>query len=77
MIEVKKDAIDKSSYDSLYSVEAVNQLVKDGTSFREAYLIVKKQIEAGEFIPDKEIAHTHVGSIGQLSNDKILKKLEK
>ena len=77
MIEVKKDAIDKSSYDSLYSVEAVNQLVKDGTSFREAYLIVKKQIEAGEFIPDKEIAHSHIGSIGQLSNDKILKKLEK
>ncbi len=75
LIQVKEDAIEKSSYDSLYSVEAVNQLVKEGTSFREAYLIVKKQIESGKFVPNKSINHTHIGSIGQLCNEEILEKL--
>ena len=29
-------------------------------------------IEAGTFTPDKDIQHTHAGSIGNLCNDEIL-----
>lgn len=74
-IEVNKSAIDNEAYNSLYSVEEVNALVKNGMPFREAYLVVKEKIESNNFTPNKEINHTHVGSIGNLSLDKILDKL--
>ena len=39
--------------------------------FRDAYKKVGLEIEAGEFKPDKNIRHTHAGSIGNLCNDRI------
>ena len=40
--------------------------------FRDAYKKVGLDIEAGNFRPDKNIHHTHEGSIGNLCNDKIV-----
>jgi argininosuccinate lyase len=40
--------------------------------FRDAYKQVGLAIEAGTFTPDKDIQHTHAGSIGNLCNDEIL-----
>jgi len=74
-IEINKSAIEGDAYNSLYSVEEVNELVQNGMPFREAYLTVKEQIESGNFHPKKSISHTHLGSIGNLSLDKILNKL--
>ena len=39
--------------------------------FRDAYKKVGLDIEAGTFRPNKNIHHTHEGSIGNLCNDKI------
>ena len=39
--------------------------------FRDAYKKVGLDIEAGSFTPDKNIRHTHEGSIGRLCNDRI------
>ena len=44
--------------------------------FRDAYKTVGLEIEAGEFKPNKDIHHTHEGSIGNLCNDKIQALME-
>ena len=42
-----------------------------GMPFRDAYKKVGLDIEAGKFTPNKDIHHTHEGSIGNLCNDRI------
>ena len=69
--EVNEHIIADSRYDAMFSVEEVNRRVLSGTSFRDAYKQVGLEIEAGNFVPDKNIHHTHAGSIGNLCNDKI------
>ena len=69
--EVNEHIIDDPRYDAMFSVEEVNRRVLSGTSFRDAYKQVGLEIEAGNFVPDKNINHTHAGSIGNLCNDKI------
>jgi argininosuccinate lyase len=58
-------------YDPMFSVEEVNRLAAAGTPFRDAYKQVGLDIEHGRFTPDKNIHHTHEGSIGNLCNDRI------
>lgn len=72
-IEVKGDILKDEKYKYLFSVEAVNELVNKGIPFREAYKQIGEQIEKDEFNYDtsKKLNHTHEGSIGNLSNDKI------
>ncbi|THH39915.1 argininosuccinate lyase [Neolewinella litorea] len=62
-------------YTYLYSVEAVNQLVLEGVPFRDAYQRVGKDIEAGTFVAPTDLLHTHLGSLGNLGNDRISEKL--
>lgn len=69
--EVNEHILDNPLYDPIFSVEEVNRRVIAGTPFREAYKQVGLEIEAGNFTPDKNIHHTHEGSIGNLCNDKI------
>jgi argininosuccinate lyase len=75
-MQVTENILDDSKYDYLFSVEEVNKLVLDGIPFREAYLLVAKKIEAGEFQPKRTVKHTHEGSIGNLCLDKINAKKE-
>ena len=70
-MSVKDNILVDSKYDFLFSVEEVNKLVLQGVPFREAYKIVGEQIETGKFHPEKEVKHTHEGSIGNLCLDKI------
>lgn len=69
--EVNEHILENPLYDPIFSVEEVNRRVIAGTPFREAYKQVGLEIEAGNFTPDKNIRHTHEGSIGNLCNDKI------
>ena len=69
--EVNEHMLENPLYDPIFSVEEVNRRVIAGTPFREAYKQVGLEIEAGNFTPDKNIHHTHEGSIGNLCNDKI------
>ncbi|MEQ8336926.1 MAG: lyase family protein, partial [Cyclobacteriaceae bacterium] len=73
-IIVSEDIINDPKYDYLFTVELVNELVLGGMPFRDAYKEVGLQIEAGNYKPDRKIKHTHVGSIGNLGNDKIQQK---
>ena len=75
-MEVNEHILDNPMYDPMFSVEEVNRLAADGMPFRDAYKKVGLDIEAGTFVPDKEIHHTHEGSIGNLQNDAISKLME-
>ncbi len=70
-ITVNENVLSDSKYDCIFSVEEVNRLATDGMPFRDAYKKVGLDIEAGKFKANKEIHHTHEGSIGNLCNDKI------
>ena len=77
MMQVKKDILQDERYRNLFSVEAVNELVKQGLPFREAYHQVARQIKEGALSEPKSLKHTHIGSIGNLSNEKIKQQMEK
>lgn len=62
-------------YTYLYSVEAVNNLVLEGVPFRDAYMQVGRDIEAGTFVPPTDLKHTHLGSLGNLGNERVSAKL--
>ena len=70
-ITVKTDILNDPKYAYLFSVEEVNRLVLSGIPFRDAYKQVGAAIEQGKFSPDKQVNHTHEGSIGNLGNDQI------
>ena len=70
-ITVNDHILDDKRYDPIFSVEEVNRLTLEGTPFRDAYKQVGLRIEAGDFTPDKNLHHTHEGSIGNLCNEQI------
>ncbi|MGM9758846.1 MAG: argininosuccinate lyase [Parabacteroides sp.] len=75
-IKVNEHIMDDNKYAPIFSVEAVNRLVLEGVPFRDAYKQVGLDIEAGHFVPDKQVHHTHEGSIGNLCNDQISQLME-
>jgi argininosuccinate lyase len=78
-IQVKDGILEDEKYKYLFSVEAVNDLVNKGISFRDAYKEVGNQIDKGDFHFDykRQLHHTHQGSLGNLSNDRITAAMEK
>ena len=64
-------SLDDDKYLFIFSVEEVNRLAREGMPFRDAYKKVGLDIEAGHFSHDKQVHHTHEGSIGNLCNDEI------
>ena len=74
-IQVRTDILEDKKYQYLYSVEEVNKLVLQGVPFRDAYKKIGIQIENDNFSFDKNINHTHEGSIGNLCNNKIQEKM--
>jgi len=77
-IEIRDNILEDQKYKYLFSVEAVNELVNKGIPFRKAYQQVGNQIETGAFNFDhtKQLHHTHEGSIGNLSNNKIIEQMD-
>ncbi len=75
-MEVNRNILDNPMYDLMFSVEEVNRLTANGMPFRDAYKKVGLDIEAGKFVPDKSIHHTHEGSAGNLCNDRIKTLME-
>ncbi len=75
-IKPVQNLLDGSQYDVLFSVERVNDLVMSGLSFRDAYIKVGKELDDGSFIPPKDLDHSHVGSMGNLENNRIEKNMK-
>lgn len=70
-LKVNEHILDDERYAYMFSVEEVNRRVLAGVPFRDAYKQVGLEIEAGQFKPDKSMAHTHEGSVGNLCNERI------
>ena len=75
-VKVNREVINDPKYDYLFTVEEVNRLVLEGVPFREAYKRVGHEVNEGKFIPEKKVAHTHKGSIGNLCTAEIRAKME-
>ena len=75
-MQVKPNITDQSKYDYLFSVDTLNAEVLKGVPFRDAYRSLGNQIEAGEFIPNRSVEHTHLGSIGNLGLEQIQTKMK-
>ncbi|MBX3102068.1 MAG: argininosuccinate lyase [Bacteroidetes bacterium] len=73
-MEVRKDILEDELYRYAFSVDAVNERVKQGESFRDAYHQVGQSIEAGTFVRPATLSHTHTGSLGNLGLDNIRKR---
>jgi argininosuccinate lyase len=76
-VKINEHILDDPKYDFIFSVEEVNRLALEGMPFRDAYKKVGLECEAGEFKPNKNIHHTHQGSIGNLCNDGITALMNK
>ncbi|WP_421824137.1 argininosuccinate lyase [Flagellimonas oceanensis] len=76
-IKVNKSILEDPKYDYLFSVDTLNELVKSGMPFRDAYKTMGKAIENGNFKPKRDIDHTHEGSLGNLCLEQIKEKMEK
>ena len=70
-ITVNEHILDNPLYDPIFSVEEVNRLAAAGMPFRDAYKKVGMDIDAGRFTPNKQLSHTHAGSLGNLCNEHI------
>lgn len=74
-IKVNTTIVQDAKYDYLFSVDALNELVQQGMSFRDAYVKIGQDIEQGNYKPIKNTTHSHVGSINNPGLDLIRKKL--
>lgn len=73
---VNKDILSDPRYEYLFTVEEVNRRVLQGIPFREAYQQVGKEVQDGTFHSEKQVHHSHAGSIGNLCTEKIRLKME-
>ena len=78
-IRINENILDDKKYDYLFTVERVNRLALDGVPFRDAYKQVGLEVKEGTFRKDENLSplhHTHEGSVGNLSTEKIKNKME-
>ena len=76
-IRVNENIMNKEIYKYLWSVDSINEKVREGIPFRDAYTMVAAEIDKGRFRPGRPAKHSHTGSIGNLSNERIKAKLLK
>ena len=76
-IIINKNIIDNPKYDYLFTVDSLNKWVMQGIPFRDAYKKMKLEIKNKNYIPNKKLKHTHIGSIGSLNLNDIKMKMKK
>jgi len=76
-IQINTGLVDQQKYEYLFTVEEVNRLVLSGVPFREAYIQVGKDVNSGNFKANKEVSHSHEGSIGNLKTEAIQARMDK
>ncbi|MGF1558563.1 MAG: argininosuccinate lyase [Flavobacteriaceae bacterium] len=76
-IKVNENILEDAKYDYLFSVDTLNELVKNGMPFRDAYKKMGRDIQEGTFSPKRDIHHTHEGSLGNLCLAEIRKKMDR
>ncbi len=63
-IAVRKNILEDEKYDLLFTVDAVNELVKEGRSFRDAYGNISSLVNSATFFPTRKLESSHAGSPG-------------
>ncbi len=76
-IKIRKNILKDPKYQYVFSVDTLNEWVKSGIPFRDAYKKMGESINKGDYKPQKELDHTHLGSLGNLALEAIQKKMEK
>ncbi len=76
-IQVKENILDDPKYQYVFSVDTLNEWVKEGMPFRDAYKKMGEAINKGEYIPKITLDHTHLGSLGNLALQEIDLKMKK
>ncbi len=76
-IKVKKDITENQLYNSIFSTEEVNRLVRQGIPFRDAYKAVSDMVKNSTFSRTSLSDYVHEGSIGNLCNKEIAAIFEK
>lgn len=76
-IAIRQDILQDEKFKYIFSVEEVNRLVLQGVPFRDAYRQVGNDIEKGSYAPERNVAHSHEGSIGNLNLPEIRAMMEK
>jgi argininosuccinate lyase len=75
-IIIHKIDLKEDKYKYLFTVDSINTLVEGGTSFREAYQIIGRQIQEDSYKAATSKKHTHKGSIHNLCLDEIRLKFQ-
>lgn len=73
-VMIRRNITEDPAYNSIFSTEEVNRLVRMGVPFRDAYKRVSAMVGKTPFKVTSVSDYTHEGSIGNLCNDKILLK---
>jgi len=76
-IQVRENILEDPKYQYVFSVDTLNEWVKGGMPFRDAYKKMGEAIANGDYQPHKNLSHTHLGSIGDLALEAIRSKMEK
>ncbi|CAM1353508.1 argininosuccinate lyase [Tenacibaculum insulae] len=76
-IIVKEVNPNDEKYKFLFTVDNMNTLVENGMTYRDAYKDIGAKVENGTYKPDTSKKHSHIGSIHNLSLDKIREKFPK
>jgi len=83
-IHINDHILDTPIYEYMFTVEEVNRRTLTGIPFREAYRQVGIEVNEGRFHYDgkqastlkpSDLGHSHIGSLGNLCNDKIAAKM--
>ena len=75
-IKVKKNITENPLYNTIFSTEEVNRLVKHGIPFRDAYKAVSDMVKNSSFSKTALADYVHEGSIGNLCNKEIAELFE-
>jgi argininosuccinate lyase len=76
-IKVRKNITDNPLYNTIFSTEEVNRLVKQGIPFRDAYKAVSDMVKNSSFSRTSISDYVHEGSIGNLCNNEIAEIFKK
>jgi argininosuccinate lyase len=72
-IKIRKNITENPLYNTIFSTEEVNRLVKEGIPFRDAYKAVSELVKNSTFSRTVLSDYAHEGSIGNLCNEEIAK----
>jgi argininosuccinate lyase len=75
-IKIRKNITENPLYNSIFSTEEVNRLVRAGIPFRDAYKAVAEMLKNASFSKTSLSDYSHEGSIGNLCNIEISAKVD-